>query len=305
MITAELIAPFKFEEIRLTNTKKKHAGIIWLASFPKSGNTWTRAFLHNLLKIMQGESDGLTSVNKMAEYSTWEIGAKLYEKILGKPVGEATRAEIANARPLAQAELAGQSEGMILVKTHNALVLDRGFSTINFAVTSGAIYVVRNPLDVAISYSHHVSRTIDQAIKAMEIRGVETHVNENVVYEVYGSWSQHVESWTKKPHRAIYVMRYEDMLDNPAVTFGKLAQHLLLNPTPDQLEKAIELSSFDRLQKLEQDEGFVEKPKAAEKFFREGRAGQWQAILTGEQINRIIAVHGDQMAKFGYLPLKA
>ena len=288
----------------MPDVTKQPAGIIWLASFPKSGNTWTRAFLHNLLKIMQGESDGLTSINKMAEYSTWEISAKLYENILGKPIAEATRTEIAAIRPKVQTELAARSEGMILVKTHNALVLDRGFSTINFAVTSGAIYVVRNPLDVAISYSHHLGRTIDETIKAMEFRGVETHVNEKVVYEVYGSWSQHVESWTKKPHRAIYAMRYEDMLDKPAETFGKLCQHLLLNPTPSQLEKAIELSSFDRLQKLERDEGFVEKPKAAEKFFREGRSGQWREKLTDEQINRIISVHGEQMARFGYLPLK-
>ena len=288
----------------MNDPTKQTAGIVWLASFPKSGNTWTRAFLHNLLKIMQGETDGLTSVNKMAEYSTWEMGAKLFDQILGKPATEATQAEIAAARPKAQAELAGQSEGMILVKTHNALVLDRGFPTINFAVTSGAIYVVRNPLDVVISYAHHMSRTIDQTIKAMEIRGAETAVNEKVVYEVYGSWSQHVESWTKKPHRAIYVMRYEDMLANAAATFGKLARHLLLNPTPAQLKKAIELSSFDRLQKLEQEEGFVEKPKTAEKFFREGRSGQWQEKLTDEQVNRIIAVHGEQMARFGYLPPK-
>ena len=287
----------------MVKATRQHAGIIWLASFPKSGNTWTRAFMHNLLKIMHGETSGLASVNNMAEFSTWDISGKLYEEILGKPAKEATRIEIAAARPKAQAVIAERSQGLILVKTHNALILDRGVPTINFAVTSGAIYVVRNPLDVAISYAHHLARKIDYAIDAMEIFNAETRVNDKVVYEVYGSWSQHVASWTKKPHRAIYVMRYEDMLEKPLDTFGKLAKHLLLSPTPEQLKKAIELSSFDRLKKLEQEEGFVEKPKHAERFFREGRSGQWRDQLTKEQINRIVVAHSEQMRRFGYLPL--
>ena len=287
----------------MVKATRQHAGIIWLASFPKSGNTWTRAFMHNLLKIMHGETSGLASVNNMAEFSTWDISGKLYEEILGKPAKEATRIEIAAARPKAQAVIAERSQGLILVKTHNALILDRGVPTINFAVTSGAIYVVRNPLDVAISYAHHLARKIDYAIDAMEIFNAETRVNDKVVYEVYGSWSQHVASWTKKPHRAIYVMRYEDMLEKPLDTFGKLAKHLLLSPTPAQLKKAIELSSFDRLKKLEQEEGFVEKPKHAERFFREGRSGQWRDQLTKEQINRIVVAHSEQMRRFGYLPL--
>lgn len=286
----------------MVDVDQKGAGIIWLASFPKSGNTWTRAFLHNLLKVMQGETGGLSSVNKMTEYSTWDINSKLYEKFLGKSVTDATPTEIALARPKAQAELSKQSDGMILVKTHNALVLDNGVPTINFAVTSGAIYVVRNPLDLVISFAHHFSTSIDDAIGSMEKTGKKSAVSERVVYEVYGSWSQHVESWTKKPHKAIYIMRYEDMLDKPLDTFGKLAKHLLLDPTPEQLLKSIELSSFDRLRALEDEEGFVEKPKKAERFFREGKSGQWQSLLSDAQISRIVSTHNEQMRRFGYLP---
>jgi hypothetical protein len=137
----------------------------------------------------------------------------------------------------------------------------------------------------------------------MNSKNAETSVSDKQVYELYGSWSQHVLSWTRKPHRAIYVMRYEDMLNEPQKTFGALARHLLFKPTEAQLADAIDRSSFERLREQEEKDGFLERPKRAERFFREGRAGQWKEILTPAQIGRIVDAHGEQMQRFGYLPL--
>jgi hypothetical protein len=111
-----------------------------------------------------------------------------------------------------------------------------------------------------------------------------------------------VLSWTHKPHQAVYIMRYEDMLAIPEKTFGGLACHLLLAPTPRQLADAIDRSSFARLRDQEESEGFQERPSQTGRFFREGRAGQWQDILTKEQVARIVKDHGPQMARFDYLP---
>jgi len=193
--------------------------------------------------------------------------------------------------------------GLIFIKPHQGLVVDRGHVTINFAVTSGAIYIVRNPLDVAISYAHHLGRSIDRAIEFMNRQNAEVSGNDKQVYEVYGSWSQHVMSWTRKPHPAIYVMRYEDMLNEPQKTFGALAQHLLFKPSDEQLTDAIDRSSFERLREQEEKDGFRERPEKAERFFREGRAGQWKEVLTPQQVQRIVDAHGEQMQRFGYLPL--
>jgi Sulfotransferase domain len=277
-------------------------GIVWIASYPKSGNTWTRAFLHNLIKIISGEAEGEQNINAMSEYSTWDISLEMYTELLGKDARKADRAEIAAARPRVQEMIAEQTDGLSFVKTHNALMIDRGVPTINSAVTSGAIYIVRNPLDVAISYSHHMGSSIDDAIEHMERKGLETKITEKSVYEVYGSWSEHVLSWTRKPNRAVYVMRYEDMTAEPKATFGALARHLLMLPSDEQLAQAIELSSFERLKKQEIEEGFRERPKVAKQFFREGKANQWQQVLTRSQIRRIIAAHQVQMRRFGYLP---
>jgi len=272
-------------------------GIVWLASYPKSGNTWTRTFLHNLLGLIDG-LDEVHDINSINEFTTWDLSAHRYLPHLSKPILEVDRAEIAAVRPRVQAEIADQIDGLSLVKTHHALVMDRGHPTLNFA---GAVYLVRNPLDVAVSYSHHMGADIDRAIDQMEQTGLETEVNENSVYEVYGSWSEHVRSWTGKPHRAICVMRYEDLLAHPQEAFAGLARHLLLQPTPEQLNIAIERSSFSRLKAQEDANGFREKPAAAERFFREGRAGQWRERLTRRQIRRIVRAHGEQMQRFGYL----
>jgi hypothetical protein len=67
------------------------------------------------------------------------------------------------------------------------------------------------------------------------------------------------------------------------------------------LKQAIELSSFEKLKKQEEAKGFNEKPKKAQRFFREGKSGQWQAVLSEEQIRRVINDHGEQMKRFGYI----
>jgi len=193
-------------------------------------------------------------------------------------------------------------DGLLFIKTHQALVVDRGSTTINFEVTAGAIYIVRNPLDVAISYAHHMGSSVDKVIEIMGTSNAELEVSEKQVHEIYGTWSQHVLSWTRKPHQAIYVMRYEDMLAEPEKTFGALARHLLFAPTPGQLAEAIDHTSFDKLKDQEERGGFLERPKRAERFFREGRAGQWKEVLTPQQVDRIVKDHGEQMARFGYLP---
>ncbi|MBI2716244.1 MAG: sulfotransferase domain-containing protein [Rhizobiales bacterium] len=280
------------------------SGLVWLASYPKSGNTWTRAFLSNLASILEGDEQPL-DVNSIGRFTVGENFTQFYKERLGfEPTGsDEHRRQIAALRHEVQQWIADQFEGLVFVKTHNALVIDRGHSIINFAVTSGAIYIVRNPLDVAISLSHHMNKTIDQAIETMGSPDVESQVNEKRVHEFWGSWSQHVMSWTRKPHHAIYGMRYEDMLSDPEKTFGKLADHLLLGPTRAQLRQAIERSSFANLKSQEEKQGFKEKPEHAERFFREGRAGQWKEVLTAAQVDRIVKDHGEQMKRFGYWPL--
>jgi hypothetical protein len=277
------------------------SGIVWLASYPKSGNTWTRAFLHNLVHVTSGQTRA-QKINELDQFSVGSAAKPLFKDVIGFDLTDEHRAEVAAARAKVQQRIVDAVEGLVFVKTHQAIVIDREHPTINFAVTAGAIYIVRNPLDVAISYAHHLNKPIDFAIDFMNMRNAETSVTDKQVYEVYGSWSQHVLSWTRKPHPAIYVMRYEDMLAEPQKTFGALARHLLFTPSESELADAIDRSSFERLREQEEKAGFRERPEDAKRFFREGRAEQWKDVLTPAQIQRIVDAHHEQMQRFGYLP---
>jgi hypothetical protein len=277
------------------------SGVIWLASYPKSGNTWIRMFLSNLGAAMAGEHAGV-ELNAISRFSASADFLVHFADVLGFTPTARHRSEIAAARHTVQQRIADAYEGLIFAKTHNALLSDRGHPVINFAVTAGAVYIVRNPLDVAISLAHHMGESIDNAIEVMATDDFETPLNDDLVHEIWSSWSRHVASWTRKPHPAIHVMRYEDMLADPHAAFGALVRHLRLAPTPGQFASAVAGSSFDKLRAEEESEGFAERPQQAERFFREGRSGQWRDVLTPQQVERIASVHGEQMARFGYWP---
>ncbi|MDF3073784.1 MAG: sulfotransferase protein [Alphaproteobacteria bacterium] len=276
-------------------------GIVWLASYPKSGNTWTRAFLHNFIAQEEVPKDGAYDINKMNVLSSSDNGPQWYTEVLGKPAKEATHEEIAHARPLVHKYIHDHSSGFIFLKTHNAMVVHDGIPLHTPKYTAGGVYIVRNPLDVVISYSFHLDRTLDETMEMMETTGFTSGTSEKAVFQIQGSWSEHVYSWTKRPNQALHVMRYEDMLENPTEIFTELAYFLQLPVEDERLQKAIAKASFKNLQEMEKEQGFRERPEHAEKFFRQGKAGQWKHELTLNQVKRIVRAHGEQMDRFGYL----
>jgi len=275
--------------------------IIWIASYPKSGNTWVRAFILNLLREMRGNPVDAQDINSMSRHTIWDVKAAPYQQLLGRPPLECTPEEIARVRPEVQRLHAASRSHPFLMKTHLIMARCYGFSTINLDVTLAAIYIVRNPLDVAISYAHHSAQRIDDIIAQMADPILRALVSELNVYDFVGSWSSHVASWMSVFDRPVFVMRYEDMLRSPLEVFGRLAGFLRLTPTRDQLQRAIDKSSFSELSRQERENGFIEKPAAAKKFFRTGTADQWRDVLNKEQVQRIVYAHAPMMQRAGYL----
>jgi hypothetical protein len=76
---------------------------------------------------------------------------------------------------------------------------------------------------------------------------------------------------------------------------------MTLKPSDAELDRAIELSSFERLKEQEEQSGFQEKPPSAKEFFRKGQIGEWRKVLTRRQVRAIVEAHREQMARFGYL----
>ncbi|TDQ81977.1 sulfotransferase domain-containing protein [Dongia mobilis] len=278
--------------------------ILWLASYPKSGNTWLRAFIHNLLRQADPKAGAApVDINDMNRLTTGDSLVQWFRHLDPRPPLAWSRQDVAAMRRGAQLAMMASKPGTVIAKTHNALLELHGHPTINMDLTAGAIYVVRNPLDLVISLADHYGVDIDKAIEVMGDTNNGGLADGNIVFEIHSSWSVHVKSWTHQAHPGLHVVRYEDMLAKPREAFGGIARFMGLNPPRDKLEKAIELSSFKNLRQQEEAKGFQEKSQKGSRFFRVGKAGQWLETLTPAQIERIVAQHQEQMARFGYWPL--
>jgi hypothetical protein len=287
-------------DVRSTECFDDMGKLIWLASYPKSGNTWLRAFLHNLMRNPNEPYD----INRLTDFTLSDAQMRWYQLFDPRPGPEISAEEVAALRPKVHEAMTRAHPDTVFVKTHNALVEDRGTPMITMEHTAGAIYVVRNPLDVVISYGDHYGLTMDAAITAMATPGLQS-VNEEIhCYERYGSWSEHVMSWTHRPTPGLHIVRYEDMLSSPHRTFAGVAAFLSLKVARDRLDKAIKLSSFKVLREQEKRHGFIERTANSQRFFREGKAGQWRKALTPAQIETMTSIHREQMTRFGYWPLR-
>ena len=274
--------------------------LIWLASYPKSGNTWMRAFLHNLFRDPEEAYD----INKITDFSTSDSSINWYQAQDKRDWKEWSALDVAHMRRGAQLAMCQMKKDDVFVKTHNAMVKFHGYPMMHQDLTAGAIYIVRNPLDVCISLSHHYGTDIDTTINILADPTIGSKTNDKIVYEVHKSWSIHVDSWTNPLRPGLAVLRYEDMLNNPIKAFGGLTQFLGLNPPRKRLERAIERASFKTLRRQEDERGFKEKSPFAQKFFRDGRAGQWREKLSPAQIDKLVGAHKEQMQRFGYWPLR-
>ncbi len=275
--------------------------ILWLASYPKSGNTWMRAFLHNLIVDKGGPLD----LNAMSRGALMDAAHQHYASLSDGDPRQLSREEIARLRPRMQAALAASRNGTLFVKTHTALTMLAGHPSHDPALTLGSIYMVRDPRDVALSYADHLGIGIDGAIDAMARENAQTDASEKGVTEFIGSWSQNVTSWTSQNASTVLVLRYEDMLAQPEQTFGKVVAFLGLERSSQQVGKVIGNTSFEQLARQEETSGFQERSYKQEKFFRRGRSGSWRSMLSPEQAVRLAADHGAVMQRFGYLDNEA
>lgn len=271
--------------------------IIWLASYPKSGNIWLQAFLHNLFRNARQAPDFAS----LGGFCTPESAARHFMAPGSRPLGEWTREEIAGRRAEAHKAITERHSDNVFVSTQAALVESGGAPTITMDLTAAAIYIVRNPLDLAVSLAAHNGQDIDAVI----LRLAAEHESENsdqFAYQCHGSWSTNVLSWTQQRHAGFHLLRYEDMLSAPDNTFSPVAAFLGLDTPPERLARAIRFCSFSELAPREEKLGYPVRSGSSEKFFRAGKSDQWRDVLSADQVRRIVERHGKQMERFGYIP---
>lgn len=278
-------------------------GLVWLSSYPKSGNTWFRIFLARLLNSSQHLSY-INDVDKILG-SPMVVNRTWVNQALGFDSQWLSQEEVQQLRPITYQWYAKKVEQITYIKTHDAYTyLSDNTPVMPSEGCLGAVYFIRNPLDVAISLSHHAKCPIDWSIEMMGNPHFSVPIDLNNAKQIPQkllSWSQHVQSWTSLTAMNILVLRYEDLFFQPFDTFSRGIQFLNVDVSPMALKQAIEEASFNTLQQFEARFGFREKPAIEGRFFRKGIVGDWKNTLNKAQIQKIIRDHAEVMHAFGYL----
>ena len=283
-------------------TNEQNPKLFWLASYPKSGNTWTRAFIANL-RCAEDEPIHINELGTgpIASSREWVGAAFDFD------INELSPDEVDRLRPLAYEWLSNKALEYEYHKTHDGYVyVDQKKQVPMFPVsaTAGALVIVRNPLDVVISYAHHNNQSSDKTIAALNS---EEHTMCGKTDRTYrqlrqsiGSWSAFNRSWIEAPvHKK--VVRYEDMKTNPIDTFTGIAKFLQLPDDRELVGAALQKCRIDVLQAQENETPFREKSIFAKSFFRKGAVGDWREQLSSSQVRLIVDQHHEMMFELGYI----
>lgn len=271
--------------------------IIWLASYPKSGNTWLRVFLSNYIH----NRDQPVPINQVHKFGIGDAIARTYRIVSKGAFDPAIPQHSIQWRDAVLRGIVSNKADVNFVKTHNENGTAFGTRLIPRQYTRSAIYILRNPMDMVVSYASHYGQTLDQAIEsAGRTDNVLVGRGENA-YQFLGNWSNHVLGWSKARDFPVLTLRYEDMLADAQSSFTKIVKHIGLPLDQARLERSIRFSSFDELRQQEDDKGFIENSENQDRFFRSGSSGQWETALNADQIARMRKTHGVVMKRFGYL----
>ena len=275
--------------------------IIWLSSYPKSGNTWVRLFLDNLL-----------SPNKEFNINDNVIGQfPLRSHFLNLSDNIDNQDEFAKNCIKAQQKV-NLENTLKIFKTHNAFWNWRGgeHTFTDEINTLGVIYIVRDPRNIitsVLNYFH--KKNYYDALEFMKenkiLGGNEAEIG---LPTIIGSWSNHYNSW-KKFKKNFLIIKYENLIKNPFEEFSKIISYLEsitdLKFENKNVLKAIEECTFDNVSNQEDKFGFNDNSKRNKelnkKFFNLGPKNKWQNILNKKIVKEIEEVFKTEMKELGYL----
>ena len=288
---------------------------IWLASYPKSGNTWFRMLVANLA----ARDDKPVDINDLPERGGIASARWPFDHLTLIDSGLLTHDECDSLRPRVYEELARGAEDdeydekseappVRFVKVHDAYTLTPKGEPL-LAGRNGAdgtIVIVRDPRDIAPSLASHNNSSIDSSISFMSDskaafcgQGGRQH---NQLRQQLPGWSGHIASWLEQRDIPMHLIRYEDMQADTASVFARALAFAGRAVTEAEIARAVKFAAFGELQAQERDRGFREAPRqqAGGNFFRRGEAGAWRDELTAEQVARIECDHAETMQRLGY-----
>jgi len=288
--------------------------IIWLASYPKSGNTWLRAILYQIIINKTEKKNWLSSLHELVDtYPKIQQFKDLNNSLIQEDDFK-NKNEIIKNWDKSQKRLNSDKKLRIL-KTHNMLcsieVGQQKFSFTNEENTLGVIHVVRDPRNIITSLKNHFFlQTYNEALEIIKNENTWGGVFEkNQVPHLISSWEHHFESWALFPKNYI-LFRYEDILDNPKKQIKRLIEYLQkfikIDLNEQTIDQIIKDTDFKNLKSIEKKGYFLEnatniKTKDKATFFNLGPKNDYKKLLNKEVQFEIEKKFENTMKKLNYL----
>ena len=272
--------------------------IMWLASYPKSGNTWVRALLTNYLYNENYKENAFSKLDMIKSFpQKYAFKGIVDDRELEKNYMTLFKYFIEAQKKI------NQDKNLQIIKTHNICGSVNNFEFTDKENTLGSIYILRDPRSVAVSYAYHANISFEKSVEIMlDEKRITLH---NKIYpEARSSWKIHLRSWLNHPMPKIFV-KYEELEKNTHECFKSILIFInkfikkKIDINDQKILNAVQNCSFENLSKLENELGFVEKGKNVN-FFRKGKTDEWKTVLSSELISKIEQEFSEELKEFQY-----
>lgn len=272
--------------------------LFFIASYPRSGNTYVRALLSNYVSGLAAP----LNVNALHAYARGEHDEGLWRELTGLEPPDRSLEQQWRLRPgYFEGLRKAASDGALFVKTHTANAA--AFDQPAFELREGdrAIYVVRHPCDVALSRADFDGIPMEEIVDELLRPGAFVDGRPRHGFEVTGSWQENVTSWQNEARCPVLWVRYPDLCQNPLFELSRMVSFLGLGVNPERVTAAVVFSRFEELQAQETTHGFAEyaRGQASRRFFRVGRARQWPQVMPPAMARRIYERCGPLIEQLG------
>jgi len=279
--------------------------IVWLSSYPKSGNTWLRALLTSYYFSKDGKFD-FSLLKNIDQFPSFDY-FKDYKQLFSKPTDTCKLW-------LREQEKINKDKKIKFFKTHNALCKINGHSFTNKQNTLGVIYIIRDPRNVISSIAHHYQIDLNEAYEFMNTKNkaiIQKKGESYVGFVALFSYLFHHKSWVENTLYPTLVIKYEDLLYETFNTFKNVINffnkitHSSNSFDKEKAKLAVSSTKFEKLRKLEEEQGFKEsiiskKDGKNIKFFNLGKENQYTKLLSLDLVNKMNKQYKEILVKYNY-----